>query len=314
MARAALLRMRHGHARMGLVLAGALMAAACSSGGEAPATSSIAMTSTTTTAASTTTTAVPTTTSTSATTSTPAPLSTTTTGALPTTTTTTLPAWWRPVGAEDPLRVWVFGDSLAGPVGNALARLASARGVVITTIDFLSGSGLASPAFYDWPEFVAWRLPQVAPDVVVTVLGANDGQGMSTAQGWLEYGTPEWDAEYAARVGSFMDQLLTASARVYWVRMPIMENPYYDQRIRHMNAIIRQQAALRLGIRSVEAYTLFQDDTGRFAAALPDEQGGLVTMRLGDGIHYTSAGAERMARRVLEVIAADWRLAALPDG
>ena len=82
-------------------------------------------------------------TTTPATTSTGAPTSTT---AVPPATTTTAPAWWREVTAEDPLRVWVIGDSLAGPVGNALVRLKAGLPVVVT-MDYESGTGLASPGW-----------------------------------------------------------------------------------------------------------------------------------------------------------------------
>jgi hypothetical protein len=215
---------------------------------------------------------------------------------------------------DAPLRVWVIGDSLAGPVGSALARLGSATGVVAVTIESLGGSGLASPSFYDWPGFVAGRLPQVAADVVVTVIGANDGQGLNDPGGWLDFGTPEWDAAYATLVGGFMDLLASGATRIYWVGLPIMAGPNYDAEIRRMNTIHQEQAALRPAVTYVEAYALFQDEDGEYAAQLPDEQGNLVTVRASDGIHYTGAGADRMARVVLAVIAAEWGFLNLLEG
>jgi hypothetical protein len=253
-------------------------------------------------------TTLPTTTSTTTAPTTTAASTTTSTSA-PATTSTTLPSWWREATAEDPLRVWVIGDSLAGPVGNALVRLKEGLPVVVT-MDHEPGTGLASPGYFDWPALVAERLPAVAPDVVVCMLGANDGQALYPGGGPVEFGTAEWDAGYSALVGEFMDQLAAGSSRVYWVGVPVMAGPNYDAKVRVINGILRFEAGLRLDVRFIDAYSLFEGDGGGFAPRLPDATGALVTVRDSDGIHFTGAGAERMARRILEVLQADWRLAA----
>jgi hypothetical protein len=94
------------------------------------------------------------------------------------------------------------------------------------------------------------------------------------------------------------------------VGLPIMSGPNYDARMRHISALLRGEASLRLDARFIEAYSLFQGEDGSFAFDLPDETGAPVTMRATDGIHYTAAGADRMAERILEFLGADWRLAA----
>ncbi len=294
-----------------LVAAGALAAACGSTSGGGPGPTAAPPT----TAAGTTlppTTAPPSTTTSSSTTSstTTTTLPPTTSSTAPPTTTTTRPAWWREITVDDPLRVWVIGDSLAGPVGNALAARVHDAGLIRVQVHGEGGTGLASPGDFDWPAFVAENLPGAAADVVVVILGANDGQGLSSAGGWLEFGTPEWDARYRDLVGGFMDQLLAAAARVYWVGLPIMEGPNYDAHLRHISAILRWEASLRLEARFIAAYSLFQGADGGFAFELPDESGTVVTVRQPDGIHYTWAGADRMARRILEVLEADWGLGA----
>ena len=293
-------------ARTAAWLALGLLASACS-GGEAatttvpsiPATTGAPTTSSTTSTAPATTTA-PTTTSIAPT--------TTTTSAPPTTTTTTLPDWWREITPDAPLRVWVIGDSLTPHVGTALRALGAANGLMRVSVEAWGGTGLARPDVFDWPAFVADNPPAPAPDAIVVLLGANDGQGMASPEGWLAFGAPEWDAYYAALVGGFMDQLLALSRRVYWVGQPIMGGPNLDSRTRHISRIVREQAALRLEARFVEAYSVFQGEDGGFAVVLPDAQGNLVTVRSTDGIHYTTAGGQRLAQAIWEVLAADWRL------
>jgi hypothetical protein len=88
-----------------------------------------------------------------------------------------------------------------------------------------------------------------------------------------------------------------------------MAGPDYDAKVRHLNRLLLFEAGLRLDVRFVAAYSLFEGEGGGFAAQLPDPNGALVTVRDSDGIHFTTAGAERMARRILEVLQSDWGLA-----
>ena len=207
--------------------------------------------------------------------------------------------------------MWLIGDSLAGPVGRALrARASEAGSLIRVTLDYQGGTGLARPDVFDWPGFVAASLPGAAPDAVVVILGANDGQDLPSSPEWLTFGTPEWDAGYRGLVGGLMDQLLGSARRVYWVGLPIMSGPGYDARMRHISGVLRWEASLRLDARFIEAYSLFRSAEGSFAFDLPDESGALVTVRDADGLHYTGAGGDRMAGRILEVLEADWRLGA----
>jgi hypothetical protein len=289
-------------AGLGCILAAAgLLGGACSTG-EGTAGSSTTSTAAVVSASSGTTVATTTTTA-PTTTSTTAPATTTT---APTTTTTSLPAWWRPVSTDDPLRVWVMGDSLAGSVGAGLSVLVRGQPMTLLAVDYEQGTGLARTDVFDWFDVAAERLPEVAPDVVVVSLGANDAQAIHCPQGVVEYGSTDWDVCYSAKVGRMMDQLLAGSTRVYWVGMPVMASLSYDRHIRHLNALLREQAALRLGVRFVDVYALFEGPNGGYAEELVNDQGNLEAMRLSDGVHFTSAGDRRLAGRVLEVIREDW--------
>jgi len=167
---------------------------------------------------------------------------------------------------------------------------------------------------FDWPGYAAQRLPQVGPDVVVSLLGANDGQALRLASARLEFGSREWDREYTERVGEFMDLLIEGSARVYWVGVPSMSDADYDSRVQHINALQWGQAAARGQLGFVDGYSLFRNEAGEYAAQLLDEDGDLVTMRQPDGIHLTGAGADRLALAVLRRVASDWGPVALSGG
>jgi hypothetical protein len=287
-----------------LVVVCALLGAGCAGEALTPGTSSTTGTGVGTAAGASTIGAPGTTVTTAGATST----STSTSTTAPAATTTTVPGWWRPVTPESPLRVWVLGDSLAETVGAAISRRAASVDSLVVLVDSAKGSGLVRSDPLNWPAGGAEGLVKRDPEVVVCLLGANDGQALPLPGEWLAFGTPAWDLEYARRVGAFMDLVLGGAARVYWVGVPIMAAAEYDERVQHLNALQRGEASARPGVAYVDAYTLFQDEEGRFAAELPDEQGNPVAVRLPDGVHFTTAGADRLARAVLRVIGVDWQV------
>jgi hypothetical protein len=263
-----------------------------------PTTSSPATTSTTTSPPIET--SVPSTTAPATTTSTIAPgptITVPTTRALPPT---------RSVTPEEPLRVWVIGDSLVATVGRVIA--AEPTGLLEVTVDFRSGSGLVSPFFFDWPTFIDRRLPEVDPEAVVVLIGANDGQAIRTPDGNLATGSPEWIAAYRRLAGATMDALTAGGRRVYWVGPPIMRGDGYTQRISVINDAFRSEIDDRPAVTYVDAFSLFQDADGRYASLLPDRDGVVVQMRDPDGIHYTAAGGRYLALHIVEVVSSQWGL------
>jgi len=209
------------------------------------------------------------------------------------------------------LRVWVLGDSLAETTGAGLIRAASQGEWLVVHLDYVKGSGLVRPEVLDWPAGAAEGLVKRDPEVVVCLLGANDGQSLRLPGAWLPFGTLEWDAEYLRRVGGFMDLLLGGASRIYWVGAPVMAEADYDRRVRHINALQQEAAGARPAVVYLDAYALFEGPAGGYAAVLPDEHGEPVEVRLPDGVHFTAAGADRLARAILAAIAADW---GLPEG
>ena len=63
-------------------------------------------------------------------------------------------------------------------------------------------------------------------------------------------------------------------------------------------------------VQYVDAYKLFSDADGKFAQDLPDENGKVVTMRAGDGVHLTVDGADYLARTVYKPVDAQCHVTA----
>lgn len=208
----------------------------------------------------------------------------------------------------DPLRIWVVGDSMTEQLGPSLRGLTADTGVMGTEHELHYSSGLSRRDFFDWPARLDAIKEASDPDVWVVMFGANDAQSIRVGGRHLEFGTPEWDAEYRKRVAQVMASLSSAEQQVIWVGQPVMRAAGFSQRMAHLDALYRSEAARHPNVTFLDTWDLFTGPGGVYAAYLPDPGGRPTLMRLGDGIHLTRPGGERLATRVLEVIDQRWQL------
>lgn len=231
-------------------------------------------------------------------------LATTTTTIL---TSTTLPGVFTPT-RERPARIWVAGDSLTERFGPSLVNLLADTGVVETRRDVQYSTGLTRPDFFDWPGYLDREMTENSTDILVFMIGANDGQPLQTLAGWVEFGTDEWVVEYRRRVAATMDLVADLVPTVYWIGQPIARSTEYSAKMALMDDIYRSEASKHPSVRYVDTWTLFSDADGNYSAYLPDSSGAEALVRSSDGIHLTVEGGDRLAARVRAVIAADWPL------
>lgn len=233
---------------------------------------------------------------------------TTTTGAVGTTTTTTAPTR-RSVTAEAPLRMFIGGDSMVGQFGPMLENRAEDSGLVeVTEVIYEFSSGLTRPDFLDWPVRLRDIQTQQDPEVIVLFFGGNDGQAIQIDDTWYDFASPEWLAEYRARVGSLMAELDASGRDVYWMGMPIVRDADFRQKVEVMNEIYRSEAVAFDLVTYIDSWSVFTGPDGGYSEYLTDQNGDLVDMRLNDGIHLTTAGAIRLAGVTFDAIADNWNL------
>lgn len=211
--------------------------------------------------------------------------------------------------AEAPLRAHIVGDSLAGDVGGELQRVAAGTGLVTAELTYEVSSGLSRPDFVDWPRrLVEDLLPNHDPEVVIVVFGANDMQNMVDAQDApIELGTQEWLDEYRQRTSDAMDLLYDEEGGrlVVWLGLPVVgPGSGLDQRVvDQVNHIYWSEADERGWVDFVDSWSLFVDDEGAYTDRLAMADGERREVRDLDGIHFTMAGAERLAWAVLAHVA-----------
>jgi hypothetical protein len=214
----------------------------------------------------------------------------------------------RTFGPGDPLRIWVVGDSLTEQLGPAVRELAEGTRLATVEHEMRYSSGLSRPDFFDWPGHLATLGARADPDVWVVMFGGNDAQGIKVGGRHLEFGTPAWDAEYRSRIAEVMADLSSEERQVVWVGQPIPRAEGFSRRMAHLNDLYRAEAEHHEGVSYVDSWELFAGPDGAYTAYLPDLLGRPVLMRLGDGVHLSRAGGDRLALPVFEVIGDRWGL------
>lgn len=215
----------------------------------------------------------------------------------------------RTVSVEEPLVMYIGGDSMVGQFGPMLDNRAARSGMVDSEFVFEFQSGLSRPDFVDWPERLRTVSAQLDPDVFVLFFGGNDAQAIYMPDGsWVDFDTPEWEEEYRRRVDGVMNQLEEAGHWVYWMGMPIVRSETFRPRVELLNEIYESEAADHPRVTFIESWSVFQGPDGGYSEYLTDAEGNLVDMRLDDGVHLTTAGAIRLAEVVYQIMAEDWGL------
>lgn len=218
----------------------------------------------------------------------------------------------RALSNDDPLRVWVAGDSLAGALGPALGEIDGATGVVDTKVDYKISSGLAARV-RDWPEYAAGALPAANPEVVVFMVGANDVTIVNSSDG-DEDGVPDWEPDYRADVAEMMDLLLENERVVLWIGSPTMRNSDRDEGAVEVNRVMREEADKRApDVVYVDAYRLFEGPDGGYSETIETANGDTIRARIDDGVHLTGDGANHLASAVFALLDARYDILAQAD-
>jgi hypothetical protein len=218
----------------------------------------------------------------------------------------------RALTVDEPLRLWIGGDSLAGSLGPSLGETTAATGVVAPRFDSRVSSGLMSPGFFDWPEHATEEMSRRDPEAVVFIIDTNDANAMpDLTSATSASGATDWRTEYSDKVEEMMQIFIGDAHRpVYWVATPPMKDQHLDDNVEVLNGVIAEVAARHPEVTFIDVSDEFTDEDGDFTTTVTDETGDTVSLRAGDGVHLTPEGGDRMAVPVYAAIDAAWRISA----
>ena len=206
--------------------------------------------------------------------------------------------------AED-APVLMMGDSMMRLLGIAMERELKEAGVQ-PAVSFSSlASGLARLDAFDWFAKVDALMKEYKPATVVVTLGANDRQTLKDMTGRVvQFGTPEWEREYALRLGRIMDELIKGGARrVIWLLLPDMRDPAQQEYAKFVNTLFVKEAAVETRKDKVVLFDmgpLLSRRPGIFSLYVMSPDGAALTVRDTDGVHLTNPGAKRVAQSLVK--------------
>jgi uncharacterized protein len=199
--------------------------------------------------------------------------------------------------------VAVLGDSLGQMLGQGLVEAFSERPEVAILRKAREDSGLVRNDFYDWVKGTQDLLASNEKiNVAVMLIGINDHQNFRDGPAVYEPHAPKWDEIYAARIENIAGQFRDRKIPLIWVGLPIMKSDRISlKEALALNELYKEHAS-KAGATYVDIWEAFGDERGAFASSGPDVQGQLVKLRSSDGVHFTKAGARKLAHFVEEEI------------
>src|SRR5205814_8615933 len=119
----------------------------------------------------------------------------------------------------------------------------------------------------------------------------------SGAMRTYEFHSDEWAAYYEKRIDATIVALKSAGVPVFWVGLPSIHGPKSTSDMQYLNDLYRARVE-KAGLNYVDVWDGFVDETGNFSAQGPDFEGQIRRLRAGDGVHFTKAGARKLAQYV----------------
>jgi hypothetical protein len=198
-------------------------------------------------------------------------------------------------------RLVVFGDSQAQGLAGGLQRvlLDNPRYKVLNRSR--PGAALVH-SDSEWMGPIEAFLNKDNAEIAVVMFGANDRLDMRDDDGkYLHFRTDEWRAAYAKRADRILTALSGAGLKIIWCGNPIARSPTYSADMSYINDIFVDEVA-HFGGEFLPLWTVIVDNQGQFTAYGPDRAGVTERLRNDDGIHFTAAGYELVAERVVSVL------------
>jgi hypothetical protein len=206
----------------------------------------------------------------------------------------------------DATRLAVFGDSLAIDLSRALERFYADDPNLMVIGQGISSSGFVRDDYFDWNGALAQQIAADSFDIAVVIIGINDRQELRANGQTYPALSEGWTSAYQARLNTFLGQLRAARKPVVWLGLPPMSRSEYSAAITQISALHRM-AAFSGGAEFLDIYDRFVGEDGRYSAYGPDVNGQNALMRKDDGIHFSSAGSDKLAFYISQAIRTFYR-------
>jgi hypothetical protein len=136
----------------------------------------------------------------------------------------------------------------------------------------------------------------IYPDFIV-VDGAEGGTGAGPLEFLDHVGMPLRETAYTQRIETIAGMFRDKKIPLIWVGLPILKSERLSANAVAFNQFYRAYAE-KAGASYIDIWEAFADEAGQYSASGPDINGQTVRLRAGDGVHFTKAGARKLAHFV----------------
>ena len=193
-------------------------------------------------------------------------------------------------------RILIVGDSMSGDIGLSLRQMAAKykqkMGVEIQIVDsHRHSTGLVVPSYYNWPLELPPLLNKTAPQVVVFMVGANDGQSMRLEnQKWVLPGSAEWANEYEKRAKQVL-AVMPPTTKLVWLDLPPLRLKSLHEKTLMVNSAVKNALLTCKNCIYLETRSTFGGNS--YVENTPNSM-----LRAKDGIHYSRSGSSIVASTI----------------
>ena len=201
--------------------------------------------------------------------------------------------------------VLFIGDSImnqSGLFGEAYLLEQPGVGRASTRVEAVNGTGLLTPALYDWQAKARDLIDTYKPKVVVVLFIGN----YSDTDLWTgtngkpvpnDYG-PVFFEEWGKQAEKLTTTLSAGGAKVDWVLPPPLAGDEGQRRETGMRQTYLDLLTRVPKIALIDAIPVLGGPKGEWVWRRPGVDGGEVTVRQGDSVHLTDDGGRLLARQM----------------
>ena len=203
---------------------------------------------------------------------------------------------------QERYRILIIGDSMAATdFGRELQKRLRKNELLQVRKWGKSATGLARPDFFNWFEKGAKLVNKYNPDLVVVIIGGNDGQDLIDAKRKkrrIIWNSRKWNPSYSDRIAQFSTLLApTPRQKVLWVELPVMDKSSLEKKLKKIRAIQKTTLAKMSSSIYLDTRPWFFTKSKKLRTKIRVRQK-RVALRQDDGIHFTVAGAKWFAQKV----------------
>ena len=189
--------------------------------------------------------------------------------------------------------ILVIGDSLSVGVGLVMTSMLKSKKDVKVSNKGKVSTGLNSPKYYDWEAKLREFIKNENPGIIVVLIGGNDANNGTASTAWSE--------NYRQKVASFLKITAEHNISVYWAGLPTMGDPEYNKKVKTANTAMENACQEFSNCHYIDTYNLTSGEDREFTSKKA-MNGKEVTIRAGDGCHFTLTGYKILTAHILHEI------------